>query len=452
MGRFYGQRFDAAGNPVELEFQVNTAFAKHQQNPAVVGLADGGFLVTWQSKDQDGDDWGVFGQKFDADGDPISTEFQMNTTASGAQADPALAASSDGALIGAWTSPDADYAGVSGHLYQSETASVTVNPPSVAASSMLDFGGTNSYVDVGDPGLSANALDPGTQDFTAEAWFYYAGPTLPGQPETIVAKGNASAADAGFSIFLDGSELVVRIATTGGADAAAGSITLPASAGWHHVALVIDQEAGAAASSITGYLDGSSAGWTPGYGAVADAAFTTLGGIDTDEPFLIGAVANAGSISNYFDAEIADVRLWNSARSAADIMADLGRTLNGTEDHLLANWKLDEGLGGVALDSAAGGYDGAINGGPVWEPTDSLSLVQNGTLAGRISASDPEGDTLTYGVNTGASNGTAAIDPQNGTWTYDPNPGYTGADSFSYQVSDGNGGSDTVAIAVTVTP
>jgi Putative Ig domain/Bacterial Ig domain len=446
----YGQRFDAAGNPVDLEFQVNTEFSTHQQDPTVVGFAGGGFLVTWQSKDQDGDDWGVFGQKFDADGDAIGTEFQIHTTAAGAQTDPALAASGEGALLGAWTSPDADLTGVSGHLYQSETASVTVNPPSVAASSMLDFGGTNSYVDAGDPGLSANALDPGTRDFTAEAWFYYAGP---GGTQTILSKGNTTELDAGFSIFLSGSELVVRVTTEFGVDAAASSVTMPGAQGWYHVAMVIDQEAGVGASQVTGYLNGSSAGWTPGYGAVPGDTFSTLsGGIDTTDSFMIGAVDSGGTVSGYFGAQIADVRIWNTARSLSEIQADLGRSLNGDEDHLIANWKLDEGLGGTAQDAATGGHDGTINGGPAWQPSGSLSVVQDGTLTGRISATDPEGDTLTYSVGTGPSNGIAAIDPQTGTWPYNPNAGYTGTDSVSYQVSDGNGGSDTINVAITVTP
>ena len=29
-------------------------------------LEDGGFVITWHSQDQDGDDWGIFGQRFDS--------------------------------------------------------------------------------------------------------------------------------------------------------------------------------------------------------------------------------------------------------------------------------------------------------------------------------------------------------------------------------------------------
>jgi hypothetical protein len=228
---------------------------------------------------------------------------------------------------------------------------------------------------------------------------------------------------------------------------------MPGAQGWYHVAMVIDQEAGVGASQVTGYLNGSSAGWTPGYGAVPGDTFSTLsGGIDSTDSFMIGAVDAGGTVSGYFGAQIADVRVWNTARSLSEIQADLGRALNGDEDHLMANWKLDEGLGGTAQDAAAGGYDGAINGGPAWQPTDNLTVVQDGTLSGRISAADPEGDTLSFSVDTGPSNGSVAIDLQTGTWTYNPNAGYTGADSFSYQVSDGNGGSDTISIAITVTP
>ncbi|MGH1478753.1 MAG: Ig-like domain-containing protein, partial [Geminicoccales bacterium] len=62
------------------------------------------------------------------------------------------------------------------------------------------------------------------------------------------------------------------------------------------------------------------------------------------------------------------------------------------------------------------------------------------------------GDMLAYSVLADASSGTASIDADKGTWTYDPDAGFSGSDSFSYQISDGQGGVDIVAISVTVTP
>ena len=61
---------------------------------------------------------------------------------------------------------------------------------------------------------------------------------------------------------------------------------------------------------------------------------------------------------------------------------------------------------------------------------------------------DANGDTLSI-VSVGpAANGTLT-DNGDGTWTYQPNAGYTGADSFSYTVSDGTDTSDaTVTLTV----
>ena len=81
---------------------------------------------------------------------------------------------------------DGDNWGIYGHRYDSETASVTVNPPQSTAADMLDFGGTDSYVDIGDPGAGSDDLDPGKGDFTVEAWFYYDGPN---GTQSIVSKG-----------------------------------------------------------------------------------------------------------------------------------------------------------------------------------------------------------------------------------------------------------------------
>ena len=47
--------------------------------PRSQGLSGGGFIVTWQSKDQDGDNWGVYGQRFDSAGNPTGSEFRINT-------------------------------------------------------------------------------------------------------------------------------------------------------------------------------------------------------------------------------------------------------------------------------------------------------------------------------------------------------------------------------------
>jgi hypothetical protein len=62
--------------------------------------------------------------------------------------------------------------------------------------------------------------------------------------------------------------------------------------------------------------------------------------------------------------------------------------------------------------------------------------------------SDPDGDALTV---TGASapNGSVAINP-NGTLTYTPAAGFSGTDTIGYAISDGNGGTDTATVSVTV--
>ncbi len=64
---------------------------------------------------------------------------------------------------------------------------------------------------------------------------------------------------------------------------------------------------------------------------------------------------------------------------------------------------------------------------------------------------DVEGDTLSVTAVSTTSNGTAAITDDGTTVTYTPNANFHGSDSFTYVVSDGNGGTDTGTVDVTVT-
>ena len=72
----FGQRFDALGNG-SGEFQVNTSITGDQKKATVTALSDGGYVVIWESPDDDKK--GVFGQRYDSNGAAIGDEFQVNT-------------------------------------------------------------------------------------------------------------------------------------------------------------------------------------------------------------------------------------------------------------------------------------------------------------------------------------------------------------------------------------
>ena len=58
---------------------VNTFTTSNQNNPAVAIDADGDFVVTWQSSDQDGDGNGIYAQRYNASGVAQGSEFLVNT-------------------------------------------------------------------------------------------------------------------------------------------------------------------------------------------------------------------------------------------------------------------------------------------------------------------------------------------------------------------------------------
>jgi hypothetical protein len=63
---------------------------------------------------------------------------------------------------------------------------------------------------------------------------------------------------------------------------------------------------------------------------------------------------------------------------------------------------------------------------------------------------DVDGDALTVTAVTPAANGAVVIAADGLTLTYTPNPNFSGADSFSYMISDGNGGTASALVTVMV--
>ena len=111
----YAQRFDALGNKVGDEFMVNTTTAYSQAKPRVKYLSDGKFIVIWESFKQDGSGYGMYGRIFNSDGTANSNEFQINTYTTDYQWFGDVDIFDDDSFIVAWCSWEQD--GDDGGIY-----------------------------------------------------------------------------------------------------------------------------------------------------------------------------------------------------------------------------------------------------------------------------------------------------------------------------------------------
>ncbi|MCU0644745.1 MAG: T9SS type A sorting domain-containing protein [bacterium] len=99
----YCQLYEASGAKKGNDFLVNTYTHNRQQNPAVANLNDGGFVVCWESYEQDGSENGIFGQRLDKLGNKLGDEFGVSTITQGIQFRPKVAGLSQGGFVVSWT-------------------------------------------------------------------------------------------------------------------------------------------------------------------------------------------------------------------------------------------------------------------------------------------------------------------------------------------------------------
>jgi hypothetical protein len=92
------------GQPADDEFMVNTFTEFSQTNPDVAVASDGSFIIVWDSWYQDGGDRGVYAQRFDASGNPVGNEFRVNSTIQYSQSRPRVAYLHSGGFIILWES------------------------------------------------------------------------------------------------------------------------------------------------------------------------------------------------------------------------------------------------------------------------------------------------------------------------------------------------------------
>jgi hypothetical protein len=90
--------------PLGTEFQVNAYVPERQTKPRAAMNGTGAFVVVWQSLLQDGSDYGIFGQRFDANGLRQGAEFRVNSYTTDRQTHPSVAIDGSGNFVVIWHS------------------------------------------------------------------------------------------------------------------------------------------------------------------------------------------------------------------------------------------------------------------------------------------------------------------------------------------------------------
>ena len=122
---------------------VNTFTTSNQNNPAVAIDADGDFVVTWQSSDQDGDGNGIYAQRYNASGVAQGSEFLVNTFTTSQQSNSAVAIDADGDFVVTWQSWGQDGSGFGIYAQRYNASGVAGDVPisvEIGRSSAAGFG------------------------------------------------------------------------------------------------------------------------------------------------------------------------------------------------------------------------------------------------------------------------------------------------------------------------
>jgi len=127
----FARRYTNVNNQItaQTEFQVNTTTVDRQDNSDVAMDTNGDFIVVWESDLQDGNSWGIYGQRFNSAGQALGGEFRVNNYTTDKQIDPRVAMDGTGDFDVVWSSfgQDGNGYGVYARRYNAAGAALDAN-------------------------------------------------------------------------------------------------------------------------------------------------------------------------------------------------------------------------------------------------------------------------------------------------------------------------------------
>jgi len=201
---------------------------------------------------------------------------------------------------------------------------------SFAQNEQLLYDGLDDFCNV----ANAEALFSNLNIFTLETWIKTS--DISNAPIFIGSSSN----EILFGIH-SGSGVVFNTSfMSGGPFVGTKSGTFPADGIWHHIACV---RSGTGAGQGKIYIDGVDQ---------TDTAFNTTGTVIS----LSGGLSFGVGLTTYFlNGTIDEIRIWNVARTQAEINDNMNIELTGSEPGLIGYWKFNEGSGQIILDTQTNG-------------------------------------------------------------------------------------------------
>ena len=442
------QMFSASGVKQGGEFLVNTAAVGYQELPAITGLANGGFVVTWQTWDsaQDGSGTAIKAQLFSAAGVKQGGEVLVNTAVANNQLWPKTTAIANGGFVVTWQTSDPAQDG-SGNAIKAQA--FTAAGVKLGAEFLIN---------------------------TAASGYQYT-PTITGLANGgfVVAWDTADTTQDG-----SGSAIKAQVFTAAGVKQGGEFLVNTAKTGDQYLPAVTSLATG---GFVVTWITDSSSLTTHGY-AIEGQVFTAAG-VKQGGEFLIGTaesdylvpptltgLPNGGFVVTWYWS---DPTLDGSGTAIKAQVFDAAGVKQGAEFLVNAAGARDQvtptvtalANGGFSVawttyDSAQDGDGSAIKA-RVFAPVNTAPVALDDTVGTGHGAavtlaaaallgndSDADGDTLSLTSVSAAVGGSVVL--ANGTVTFTPTAGFAGTAGFDYLVADGRGGSDTGHVTVNVLP
>lgn len=176
--------------------------------------------------------------------------------------------------------------------------------PPVPNNYSLELNGSNQYVQITD--ASQTGLDFSTA-MTLEGWFRFNDIS---STKAIFSKRSFTNNNNGYQFHYSGAGNLAVVLSSSGTNSFS-YLSTPAFAAttgvWYHFAVTFD----GSAQEVKFFVDGSQ------YGSTITGTISSI--FNNNSPFAIGVQSPGGSLTNYFDGLINNVRVWNVVRTESEI-------------------------------------------------------------------------------------------------------------------------------------